>query len=232
MMRFLDALTRHPLRRSVIVPVALIAAVGFGACSEAESRDAPETDAPASTQAEAETEAAVAARRTVPEGTSLTFRIDETISTETHAAGDRFTATLHSNINDVEGTQVISEGTPSQWLVSESTTTDGQALLAVQLESIRVNGAWVPLAATVSEASIDSDQAATGGETAAKIGVGTAAGALIGQILGGDTRSTLTGAGVGAAVGAVVALTTRGGSATLPAGSAVVVQLSEPLVIS
>jgi hypothetical protein len=232
MMRFIDALTRHPLRRSVFVPVALIAAAGFGACSEAESRDAPETDAPASPRAEAETESDAPARHTVPEGTSLTFRIDETISTETHAAGDRFTATLHSNINDVEGTQVISEGTASQWLVSESTTTDGQALLAVQLESIRVNGAWVPLAATVTEASIDSDQAATGGETAAKIGVGTAAGALIGQILGGDTRSTLTGAGVGAAVGAVVALTTRGGSATLPAGSAVVVQLSEPLVIS
>jgi hypothetical protein len=232
MMRFLDALTRHPLRRCLIVPVALIAAAGFGACSEAESRDAPETDAPASTQAEAETEANAPARHTVPEGTSMTFRIDETISTETHAAGDRFTATLHTNINDVEGAQVISEGTASQWLVSESTTTDGQALLAVQLESIRVNGAWVPLVATVTEASIDSDQAATGGETAAKIGVGAAAGALIGQILGGDTRSTLTGAGVGAAVGAVVALTTRGGSATLPAGSAVVVQLSEPLVIS
>ena len=138
-MRFLDALTRHPLRRSVIVPVALIAAAGFGACSEAESRDAPETDAPASAQAEAETEAAVAARRTVPEGTSMTFRIDETISTETHAAGDRFTATLHSNINDVEGTQVISEGTASQWLVSESVDDLGGVLTDLRSASCLEN---------------------------------------------------------------------------------------------
>lgn len=44
-------------------------------------------------------------------------------------------------------------------------------------------------------------------ETAAKIGVGAAAGALVGQILGKDTESTLKGAGVGAAVGTAVAFT-------------------------
>jgi hypothetical protein len=55
--------------------------------------------------------------------------------------------------------------------------------------------------------------------------------APVGQIIGRDTRSTLTGAGVGAALGTAVALSTRSGSATLPEGSLLGVRLNSPLQI-
>lgn len=42
-------------------------------------------------------------------------------------------------------------------------------------------------------------------ETMTGAGIGAAAGALLGQIIGGDTRSTLIGAGIGAAIGGIFA---------------------------
>lgn len=221
-------------------------------CTDAESRDAPlDEDAPAaeapaperSTPGQATPDGATPGtaqpdratepvQRTIPAGTTMTFYVTDTVSTETHDVGDTFTAELSSNVTDVSGGQVLTEGTPARMAVTQSTTRDGQSLLAFRLESIQVDGEWVPVTAEVTEADVQADDPSSGAETAAKIGVGTAAGALIGQILGGDTESTLGGAGVGAAIGTVVALTTRGGSATLTPGSSVTVELTEPLVTS
>ncbi len=168
---------------------------------------------------------------TVPEGTSMTFAVDQQVSTETHAVGDRFIATLANPVSSADGRTALDAGTPSRWVVTESTTEGGQALLAFELESVEVNGEWTAVPATVTQTDIETDDPDTGGETAAKIGVGTAAGAIIGQILGSDTESTLKGAGVGAAVGTAVALATRGGSATVPAGSALTVELRDDLSV-
>lgn len=224
---------------------AVTALVGLGstACGDAESREAPADEAEAAAEAAtpdaapgSETRDAApadepAAPMMVPAGTSMTFTVDEEISTNSYAVGDRFLGTLTAPVSGSGGGILLEAGTPSQWVVTESTTEDGQALLAFALESIEVDGEWVPVTATVAEADLNTDTPDSGGETAAKIGVGAAAGAIIGQILGQDTESTLTGAGVGAAVGTAVALATRGGSVTLPAGSALTVQLDEPLPV-
>lgn len=214
--------------RALAIGVAF--ALGATACGDAESREAPEeaADAPAAERAAPATASTVA----VAEGTSMIFAVDQEISTDTHATGDRFVAGLASPVNSSDGETALPAGTQSQWVVTQSTTEDGQALLAFELESIEVGGEWKPIAATVTHAELDTDTPDSDSETAAKIGVGAAAGAIVGQILGKDTESTLTGAGVGAAVGTAVALSTRGGSATLPAGSAMTVRLDEPLTVS
>ncbi len=223
-----------------IVAVTALVGLGSAACDDAESREAPADDLEAAAEAatpdaapSAETRDAApadepAAPLMVPAGTSMTFNVDQEVSTSSYAVGDRFVATLTAPVSSAGGDVLLEAGTPSQWVVTQSTTEDGQALLAFALESIDVDGEWVPVTATVAEADLDTDDPDSGGETAAKIGVGAAAGALIGQILGEDTESTLTGAGVGAAVGTAVALATRGGSATLPAGSALTIRLDEP----
>ena len=169
---------------------------------------------------------------TIASGTQLVFTVDERISTDTHKAGDRFTASLGSRLLDAEGSPVLQAGTPSRWVVKQSSREGEQAVLAVELESMLVDGDWMPVAAVVTEADLNVDERDSDGETAAKIGVGAAAGAILGQLLGGDTEATLTGAGVGAAMGTVVALSTRGSSAVLPAGSTISVDLTQPLVTS
>ncbi len=203
-----------------------LAVVVLTACSSAESSEAGSGQTAAS-QSQEETSAVQ-----VPAGTTMTFSVDQTVSTEQNAVGDHFTATLRSDVTDSQGDDALAEGTPSRWVVTQASTEGDQTLLAVRLDAIRVDGEWTPVDGTVTEADVDVDQGDTGGETAAKIGVGAAAGAIIGQILGKDTESTLTGAGVGAAVGTAVALTTKGGSATLPSGSTLTVRLDQPLVLS
>lgn len=222
------------------VAVTALVGVGTAACADAESREAPADGIEAAAEAPAADPAPTddapaderAAPMMVPAGTSMTFSVDQEVSTSSYAVGDRFLGTLTAPVSGADGDVLLEAGTPSQWVVTQSTTEDGQALLAFALESIDVDGEWVPVTATVAEADLNTDTPDSGGETAAKIGVGTAAGAIIGQILGEDTESTLKGAGVGAAVGTAVALATRGGSATLPAGSALTVQLEEPLPVS
>ena len=61
------------------------------------------------------------------------------------------------------------------------------------------------------------------------MGIGAAAGALVGQVLGKDTEATLKGAAVGAAAGTVVAVASRNGDATLEEGSRITVRTEEPI---
>lgn len=222
-------LERSPRYRSVLA-LGVALALGASACADVESREAPEGEAAAAASDRSAPETSNAA--VVAEGTSMIFIVDQEISTDSHVAGDRFIANLAAPVNSSDGSTGLAAGTPSQWVVTQSTTEDGRALLAFELESIEVDGAWTPAPATVTHAELDTDNADSDSETAAKIGVGAAAGAIVGQILGKDTESTLTGAGVGAAVGTAVALSTKGGSATLPAGSALTVKLEEPLPVS
>ena len=176
--------------------------------------------------------AAADAAATVPAGTSMIFTVDETISTDDNEVGDQFTATLQSAVTGEGGTTLIEAGAPSRWTVQEASSARDSTVLAAQLESVQIDGSWQSIPARVVSADVQTDSAATGAETAAKIGVGAAAGAIIGQILGEDTGSTLAGAGVGAAAGTIFALATRGGSAELPAGSTLTVELTEPLPVS
>ena len=211
------------LWRSSAMFTALGALFAVSACSNAESNEAPDGESAAEERSDT---------RAVPAGTSMTFSVDEQVSTETHTRGDAFSATLRSSVAYSGGGGQITEGTQSRWIVREASTEGDQTLLAVELESIPVDGTRIPVVGHVTQADINTDRGDTDTETGAKIAIGTAVGALIGQVVWSDTRSTLIGAGAGAAVGTAVALSARGGKAVLPAGSSITVQLTEPLVVS
>lgn len=213
-------------RRATTALSALLA-FGLAACSSGESSDAPEGERVGA-------EAPEAAVRTVPAGSTMSFQVQETISTETHETGDVFTATLASDVMDADGQVVVPAGTASRWMVTESSpdgSEEGGAVLIVGLEAVQLGGEWAPVEATVTSTDIETGSADTNTETAAKVAVGAAAGAILGQVIGKNTESTLKGAGVGAAVGAAVALTTRGSKVSLPAGSNITVRLDEDVTI-
>jgi hypothetical protein len=168
----------------------------------------------------------------VPAGTLLVFTVDESVSTDSHARGDEFTATLESDAIDSEGAAVLLGGALSRWVVIQSTETDEESALAVELDAVRVGGEWVPLVGEVVSADVAISERESDGETAAKIGIGAAAGAVLGRVIGGDAGGTAAGAGVGAVVGTAVALSDKDGNATLPAGSTITIRLTQPLVTS
>ncbi len=219
----------HRLGGPAIAATLAFTVALFG-CSTGESRNAPEGE-----QMESAAQDAVEAPApVVPAGTSMTFNVDRTVSTDDASPGDTFTATLTSDILGSDGSVLVPAGSQSRWTVTQATSNggeDNQALLAFKLESVHVNGEWVPVQAEVTNTDIQASAQDSKTESAAKVAVGAAAGAIIGQIIGKDTESTLKGAGVGAAVGTVVALTTRGGKATLPEGSTITVRLDEGLTV-
>ena len=69
------------------------------------------------------------------------------------------------------------------------------------------------------------------GKSAAQIGAGTVAGALLGRVVGGK-GGTAKGAVVGAAAGTGVAVATPGGQVVLPAGQTVRIHLDGPVTVA
>lgn len=170
--------------------------------------------------------------RAIPAGTTLTFEVRENVSTDSHAAGDEFSLVLVDAVSG-PGEAVLSAGTPARGLVTETHRSSGpedESLLVVRVASVEAAGSQRAMDGQIQSTEIESSTRDSGARTAATIATGAAAGAIIGQVLGRDTRSTVTGAAAGTAVGVVVALSTRGGDATLGQGSRIVVRLDRDLV--
>jgi hypothetical protein len=174
--------------------------------------------------------------RRVPAGTTFAVRFEEEVSAREAAGGLPVTATLAEPLLAADGTTVI----PAGAVVSGRTTQmpgsgrgGGEGTLAVVFTSVSYGGSSYPLDATVVQAPpvrrVNRD---SGGEQAAKIGGGAAVGAILGRVLGKDTRSTVAGAAIGAAAGTVVAARTATTDQVVAAGSTARVRLDGPVVVS
>jgi hypothetical protein len=195
------------------------------------TRSAPATGARAA-PAQPERTAPAEPVRAIQAGTLLTFEVRETVSTSSHDAGDTFSLVLVDAVTGPAGA-ILPAGTPARGMVTDShasTGPDDASVLGLRVSSVEVGGSQKPLVSQTQSADVSSSTRDSGTRTAATIATGTAAGAIIGQVLGRDTRSTVTGAAIGTAVGVGVALTTRGGHAEFPTGSRIVVRLSQDLI--
>lgn len=171
-----------------------------------------------------------AARVTLPEGTVLKVRTTNTLSTKTSQPGDKFEATLEEPIEE-GGHVVVAKGTHVEGKVVESDPggrVKGRAELAVRLTQLHLSDTRsVDLETNV----LGREAKSTHKEDAAKIGIGTAAGAVIGAIAGGGKGAGI-GAASGAAAGTGLVLATRGDAAVLPAESVLSFHLRAPVTIS
>ncbi len=224
-----------------VVPALILAGLLATGCGDAESAEDLEGEAAEETVTQDQA-TAPEARDSQPEpepraiaaGTSLHFEVAEDVSTATHQAGDTFALRLVAPVTG-SGGLVLSEGTRARGLVTDARQSEGpedEAVLAVRLESVQVDGRTRALNGTVVDADPEAGTADSRTRSAAKVATGAAAGALVGQILGGDTRSTVRGAAAGAVAGLGVALTTRDGHAVLPEGATVDVRLDDSLVVN
>jgi predicted extracellular nuclease len=207
----------------------------LAACGgDAESRESLEDKAlndSARAQAQQSRSAPAAPVRAIPSGTLLTFEVRETVSTTSHQAGSTFALVLVDAVSGTAGA-LLPAGSSARGLVTvahSSTGPEDESILGLRVTSVEAGGSQRTIAGTAESTHIESSSRDSGTRTAGTILTGAAAGAIIGQILGQDTRSTVTGAAVGTAVGVVVALTTRGGHAELPVGSRITVRLSQDL---
>jgi hypothetical protein len=105
-----------------------------------------------------------------------------------------------------------------------------EAVLLFSLESMQLEERWIPVEATVTEAQVHAPLEHAGSDSGVQVAVGAAAGAVVGRIMGGDTRAGVQGAEAGGAnLAAIVLLTTRSGVAELPSGSVITIRIEEPV---
>jgi len=166
------------------------------------------------------------------EGARVRVRLAESVSTETHAAGQPFRGTVAEAVTGQDGAVVLPAGTEVIGTVKASRTSGGpeeDATLVLAVERLEIDGQLVPVTASVVSADVRGDRRDSTSETVGKVAIGTAAGAILGRLLGDDSGDALKGAAAGTVAGAVVAFTTRGGDASVEEGTVLVIELDEPV---
>ncbi|MEX2180504.1 MAG: hypothetical protein WD771_00540 [Gemmatimonadaceae bacterium] len=243
---------RNLLRRSAAILLATLI-VGCGG-SDADAEDAareielppagasePLNDQAATvpapvTRTPAQRPPAPAANRsgTIAAGTALSLTSGTRVCTNTHKAGDNFTATLTAPVVGTNGA-VLATGTEVTLQVVESVRgrNDINAIrLGFGVVAITRNGVTTGIVGDVTQvAGLDTERLQTNQTQAGKVVTGAAIGAVAGQILGKNTKSTIAGAAIGAAAGGAVAAATTDYDGCLPANSSIVVVLREAFLM-
>jgi hypothetical protein len=173
------------------------------------------------------------AAATIPAGTTLVLSSGARVCTNTHRAGDKFTATVSSAVTGSNGA-VIPVGSSVVMQVSsvkKSENANDPAQIGLVVQRVDIDGKSYPVAGEIVQADVERVRQSTRGDDAKKVIGGAVAGAVLGQILGKDTKSTVIGAATGAAAGTAVAMGTADYAGCIPQGGTIRVRLSQPVQV-
>ena len=158
-------------------------------------------------------------------GTAITVRTDRFISSD-RSDGRIYTGTVDQDVMAENNRLAIPRGSPVEMIVRIAPDKD----LALDLESVTVNGQRYALDADARIESEKRDGVGANQRTAEHVGGGAILGSIIGAIAGGGKGAAI-GAGAGAAAGAGTEAITRGREVRVPAESLLTFRLQQPLVI-
>jgi len=164
----------------------------------------------------------------LPEGTEVSVRLMDTLTTETAQVGDRFVASLVEPATRL-GALVLPAGARFHGVVElvdrAEGGTDRKARLVLAFERVEVDGRSLPLEATVIDASGDLE---TGiGDEKEKVGIAAGLGTILGAVVGGK-KGAVVGAVLGGA-GAILA--TEGAEVLLEHGAILRIRLDREVRI-
>lgn len=212
------------------LPAAIVTAVLTAGCASMGGDDTPRTTgttgtsgtvgapAPAGPQ-----EIEPSRRGVVPVGQELDVRLQDSLSSETARAEDRFEATTLVDLTQ-DGQVLVPAGSTVHGVVSSADPAgriDRTGRLTLTFDRITVNGREHDLRASATQ--VFESQGISG--EAARVGAGASVGAIVGGILGG-LRGALTGVLIGA--GGVIAAT-EGKDVELPAGAIIRIRFDTAL---
>ncbi|HMD32045.1 MAG TPA: YMGG-like glycine zipper-containing protein [Candidatus Acidoferrales bacterium] len=166
---------------------------------------------------------------TIPVGTRILVRMLDGVDSEKNHVGDRFRATLQTNIEQ-DGWLVVRRDTDVYGRLSNvqgAGRLSGHAELKLELTGILIHNNLVPLVTGDYEVAGKG----RGGNTAKKAVGGAALGAIIGALAGGG-RGAAIGAGAGAAAGATVNIITKGEKVKVPSETLLEFRLDAPLTLT
>lgn len=177
----------------------------------------------------------------LPEGTQLELELRTPLHTATTLVGDRFAARLTDDVR-VGDTVVLSAHTLVEGRVSRVVRAgegDDEQPAQVELEFrslILPSGERRPFRAELVDPAADELEAevedSAGGDRVAGAAKGALTGALLGQVLGGGSRSVLVGTILGGVAGATLVASTPDREVIVPSGTLLTVVLSVPIRLS
>lgn len=169
----------------------------------------------------------------VPAGTMIYVALQDSIHSRIDVSGKIVGAKVMENVAGPDGRTLIPAGTTVQLTVTQvkAGRGDGQGVLEIRPDSITLAGSARKLEATLQSVPYELRGRGVTGEEAAKVGVGAAGGAVVGRVLGGNTRGAVIGGVVGAAGGAVVASETAAKDVVVKARTPVALVLTAPIPI-
>jgi hypothetical protein len=161
----------------------------------------------------------------VPAGTRILVRMIDSIDSSKQKAGDRFSASLETNLV-VDDMVVAPRGTKVYGRLTSASSAGrmkGSSELTLELTDIVIKGTAYPLLTSTYEVKGKGE----GGNTAKKVIGGAGLGALIGGIAGGGKGAGI-GALVGGGAGTAVAASKKGQQLTIPSETLLEFRLQQP----
>jgi serine/threonine protein kinase len=169
-------------------------------------------------------------RITIPEGTSLSAQLEDSLSSETAEAGEAFVAHTTKPIS-IEGHEALAAGARIEGHVAHAESAgkvSGTGEITLEFDRI-VTPDGFELALAVEP--LHRVARTTRKRDAAKVGGAAGIGALVGGLIGGKKGAVVGGAvGAGAGTGAVLA--TKGEEVVLPEGTELTIRLEEPVQVT
>ena len=165
---------------------------------------------------------------TVPAGTRLSLRLDTELASDVSQVEDPVQAQFDHPVA-VDGVRAIPEGSLAHGTVTTvraSGRVNGRAQLAFRFDRLDINSDRYEIRSD----AVSYEAESTKTEDAKTIGIGAAAGTVIGGLLGGK-KGAGAGAAIGGGAGTAMVLTTAGEEVELRSGTPIEVNLAQPLVI-
>lgn len=207
------------------ISVSLV--VGLAACSgSAASKSADSTKAVA----------ASVISHSLARGTSFAATIESALSSRVNKPGETVQARVSRDVANAQGRVIIPSGSTVTLVIdrleaaSDQGKHEGELRLDVRSITVKgvttaVNGGVGPVPHALKGRGITSAEAA-------RIAVGTAVGAGIGQLIGKNRKSTIIGGAVGTVAGGAVAVRYAHRDIIVSAGAPVMITLSSPLHVA
>jgi vacuolar-type H+-ATPase subunit E/Vma4 len=166
---------------------------------------------------------------TIPNGTELSVRTNESIDSKTATAGQTYSAVVNSDVLDGFGKVTIPRGSDAELVIRSA---DGGGItsaseLVLDVTSVTVSGTRY----LVSTGDLEREGGQGVGankKTAIMVGGGAAIGTLIGAIAGG-AKGAAIGAAIGAGAGLGTQVLTRGKEVRVPAETLLTFRLDQDL---
>lgn len=168
----------------------------------------------------------------IPAGTDLEAQLNQTLSTDRSRVGDRFTATVTRPLIAMNGQTVVPQGAVVTGTVTGVDASDNigeQAAIRLNFERLSFGGQSYPFSADIVDTQVELER--DDQQLLERAGIGAAAGAVLGVIIGGGLADLLIGGALGAGAGTILSLGLGHVDASLPAGTDMTLQTTQHVTL-